>query len=487
MHPRDLTRRLVDLLRREHNALGDFLVALADFDRRGAWRDLGHASLFAFVRRELGLSAGAAYQRTVAAVLLQRFPDVIVPLRDGRLCMSSIVELSKVISPENHHDILPRFFGCSKREAMVIAKEIRPLESPPLREVITAVRAAPAHSTRDEARVVSDVPPPERRGPPGSSDAPLPQRPGPPGSESTCQAAQGHPPGLPLELPSLEQPSLPPVSLEPSSYSAPLDGLSRPSGPAALTSPSLESPALKARSLGPTRIPPGSQAASIEKCSDAGAQANVPPPSLRATALQPAHESIQPLTADLSRLHLTVSRRFVDKLDAARDALSHARPRGSNAEILEAALDLLLQHHGKSKGLTSRPRKRTSPPKAKHIPASVRREVWERDKGRCQWPVDSGGVCGSTTRVQFDHIVPRAKGGPSTTANTRLLCAPHNQLAARREFGDRWMDRFAPRRPPRVGEVVAEYGAAPRGNVIYLRASPRVVMTEPRASPEPDG
>jgi hypothetical protein len=203
--------------------------------------------------------------------------------------------------------------------------------------------------------------------------------------------------------------------------------------------------------------------------------------------LQPPHDTIEPLTADLRRLHMTVSRRFVDKLDAARDALSHSRPRGSNADIIEAALDLLLQHHGKSKGLTSRPRQRTRPPKAKHIPASVRREVWERDEGRCQWPVDSGGVCGSTTRVQFDHIVPRAKGGPSTTANTRLLCAPHNQISARRVFGDRWIDRFAPRRPPRVGEVVAEYGATSRGNVIYLRAKPRVIATGSCSGPDPDG
>ncbi|HEY6097776.1 MAG TPA: HNH endonuclease, partial [Anaeromyxobacter sp.] len=28
-------------------------------------------------------------------------------------------------------------------------------------------------------------------------------------------------------------------------------------------------------------------------------------------------------------------------------------------------------------------------------------------------------------RVEFDHVVPRARGGPSTIENVRLLCAAH--------------------------------------------------------------
>lgn len=51
---------LMRLLRREREAAADFLLALADFDRRLGWRQLGHASLFAFLTRELGLSNGAA-------------------------------------------------------------------------------------------------------------------------------------------------------------------------------------------------------------------------------------------------------------------------------------------------------------------------------------------------------------------------------------------------------------------------------------------
>ena len=79
----DLSR----LLRRERSAAADFLVALADFDRRRAWERLGHASLFSFLTRELGLSKGAAFVRLSAARLLPTFPAVEAALRDGRICL----------------------------------------------------------------------------------------------------------------------------------------------------------------------------------------------------------------------------------------------------------------------------------------------------------------------------------------------------------------------------------------------------------------
>ena len=84
---RDFTRRLQDLLRRERLALADFLVAVADFDRRRLWVELGYTSLFYFLHRELGLSKGAAHYRRTAAELIQRFPEIVEPLRDGRLCI----------------------------------------------------------------------------------------------------------------------------------------------------------------------------------------------------------------------------------------------------------------------------------------------------------------------------------------------------------------------------------------------------------------
>ncbi len=139
---RELTVHLASLLRNEHGAMADFLLALADFDRQKLWRDVGHTSLFYFLRRELKLSAGAAQNRKTAAELIQKYPEVEAALRQGHLCLSTVNEVAKVLTPENTHEVLPRFFGLSRREAEEVAVSLRPVEVVPVREVITAIRPA---------------------------------------------------------------------------------------------------------------------------------------------------------------------------------------------------------------------------------------------------------------------------------------------------------------------------------------------------------
>jgi hypothetical protein len=341
--------RGVHALHREHAALADFLIALADFDRERRWLELGHTSLFYFLHRELGLSKGAAFYRKTAADLVQRYPEVIEPLRQGKLCITSAVELAKVITPENRGEVVPRFFHASKREAKAVAAELRPAEATPHRDVVAVLQlAAPAKAvTRSEV--------------------------------ATWPATPG----------AVVQPDEP-------------------------------------RGEVPTSPP----------C--------VTPPAPLAAARP---DEVEPLTGDLRRFHTTVSKRFLAKLAAARDALSHSHPGADTETVLEAALDLLLAANDKKKGLVKKPRAASARPSGspRHIPAEVKRAVWTRDGGCCRWPVASGGVCGSTTRLEYDHIVPLARGGASTVSNIRILCATHNQLAARQVFGEAWMDRFASR------------------------------------------
>jgi hypothetical protein len=200
-------------------------------------------------------------------------------------------------------------------------------------------------------------------------------------------------------------------------------------------------------------------------------------------------DDVEPLTADLRRLHVTVSRQFLKKLDAARDGLSHSIPGATAEQVLEAALDLLLEKQARARGLVKKPRttlpatpltqtapqsqiaprasqkagatgqhqhersplalvpteppphRRTGPRQA--IPAAVRRAVWERDGGRCTWPLDSGGCCGSTHQLEVDHLSPWARFGSPTVDGLRLLCHPHNVLAAKLAFGARCLGRYA--------------------------------------------
>ncbi len=151
---RAVSSRLAELLSRERVAMADFLVALADFDRRRLWEPLGYPGLWMYLTRELGLSKGTASYRMAAARLVGRFPEVEVALRDGRLCITSVVELARVLTPENRAEVLPRFFHTSKREAKEVSAALLPAATPPLRTVVTAIHdsssavAAPPASSR---------------------------------------------------------------------------------------------------------------------------------------------------------------------------------------------------------------------------------------------------------------------------------------------------------------------------------------------------
>ncbi|HET8734729.1 MAG TPA: HNH endonuclease, partial [Anaeromyxobacteraceae bacterium] len=141
MNAHEWTSRIRDLVRRENAALVDLLLALAEFDRLEMYGKLGFNSLFDFLHREVGLSRGSAYYRQVGARLVQRFPEVIEPIRDGRLCITSLIELSKVMTEENRAEVLPRFFHRSRQEARQVVVELRPVESAPRRTVVTQLRA----------------------------------------------------------------------------------------------------------------------------------------------------------------------------------------------------------------------------------------------------------------------------------------------------------------------------------------------------------
>jgi hypothetical protein len=342
----DFTQRLQGLLRDEHGALADFLLAVAEFDERRLWADLGYPSLFDFLHRELGLSKSAAFYRKTAVALIRQFPEVSDALRDGKLCLMTVAEVARVLTADNRAEVLPRFFGLSKREAKVLVATLLPAEAPPLRDVVTPLRAVTSLA-------------------PTLATSPLPE----------------------IVLP-----------VEPAEAS-------RPAAPAGLA---------------PGAVP------------------------------KAAPMTLEPLTAELNRMHVTVSRRFLEKLEAARDALSHSHPGTGNEDILEAGLDLLLARQAKRNGLVAKPLATPRPSlDPDRVPAYVRRSVWKRDGGRCQWRMANGQICGSTHRLQLDHVIPRAAGGPSTVENCRILCDFHNDLAARRFFGDALMDRYT--RNPRAG------------------------------------
>ncbi len=77
---------------------------------------------------------------------------------------------------------------------------------------------------------------------------------------------------------------------------------------------------------------------------------------------------------------------------------------------------------------------RTATPTAKPrasgraIPVAVRRQVWQRDGGRCSYvDRETGRGCNSRYMIEIDHILPYALGGGADPSNLRLLCGAHHR------------------------------------------------------------
>ncbi len=175
-------------------------------------------------------------------------------------------------------------------------------------------------------------------------------------------------------------------------------------------------------------------------------------------------------------LRFSVSRECQRKLDRVRVLMSSKYPRGASLEdTLEELLDSYLERKERKSAravasVSSRVanRERSTPvtvpvtapaplPESestsssmpnervrstRHIPAAVRRQVIERDGGRCAYVSPEGMPCGCEWDVEVDHVVPFSLGGSHAPENLRLLCRAHNMLMAEQVFGESTMQRF---------------------------------------------
>jgi len=73
---------------------------------------------------------------------------------------------------------------------------------------------------------------------------------------------------------------------------------------------------------------------------------------------------------------------------------------------------------------------------SRYIPVSVKREILARDSKCCSYVSPSGIRCTETHFLHFDHIKPFGIGGKTSSNNLRLLCSKHNQMLAKRTFGE---------------------------------------------------
>jgi hypothetical protein len=156
---------------------------------------------------------------------------------------------------------------------------------------------------------------------------------------------------------------------------------------------------------------------------------------------------MQPLSAERIQVKFTASRALEEKIELARDLMSHGNPQGDLATIIEAALDLLIAERLKKKlGQTKRKQKRARGAKRSHVTNQTRREVIARDGLGCTFVNDAGERCGARAFLELDHREPKGKGGGSEAENMRILCRAHNQREAERVYGKAHMERSQKRK-----------------------------------------
>ena len=156
-----------------------------------------------------------------------------------------------------------------------------------------------------------------------------------------------------------------------------------------------------------------------------------------------------PELEDRVQLGFTVTAETFEQFQRAQAILSRKHPKGLSLEqAFEELLGFYLKHRGprpkksKSGQKTQRTAKstkrsaahsttnlayRTTHRTTRHIPAAIRREVFERDGHRCTYEGPTGRRCDSAHDLQLDHIHPWGCGGATNAENLRVLCSTHNR------------------------------------------------------------
>jgi hypothetical protein len=122
----DLGRRLGELAGHERQVQVDFLLHLDEFDRRRAYLEEGYDSLWTYCLKVLHLREGPAGRRIGAMRVLRRFPALEAPLRDGRLCLSTVTMLAPLLTPENVDELVLKAAFLTKAEVEHLVVSIQP-------------------------------------------------------------------------------------------------------------------------------------------------------------------------------------------------------------------------------------------------------------------------------------------------------------------------------------------------------------------------
>lgn len=148
---------------------------------------------------------------------------------------------------------------------------------------------------------------------------------------------------------------------------------------------------------------------------------------------------ISPLSPDRYKVEFTASEALCDKLREAQALVRHQVPGGDLAEVIDRALTLLVNDLKKKRfGVGRKPRPGKQPKQgaaSRHIPAEIRRAVYERDGGRCAFVAADGQRCGERSFLELHHLDGFEIVKEHRVDRIELRCAAHNQYEADLMYG----------------------------------------------------
>ncbi len=135
--------RIQELTQRERSITLLVLLHLNEIELRRLHLKLGYSSMFDYCTTGLGYSASAASRRIRTARCVARFPEVYGMLESNEVNVSTIAQVSRILTPENKDTLLARIHGKSQREVEAVVAHYEPLASIPRDRVRTVVVRMP--------------------------------------------------------------------------------------------------------------------------------------------------------------------------------------------------------------------------------------------------------------------------------------------------------------------------------------------------------
>ena len=101
-----LGERIANLAARINSAEARMMTLIADFDRRGGWKDRGFSSCAEWLAWRIGMKIGPARERVRTARALENLPQTANALREGSISYTKVRALTRVATPEREAELL---------------------------------------------------------------------------------------------------------------------------------------------------------------------------------------------------------------------------------------------------------------------------------------------------------------------------------------------------------------------------------------------